>query len=54
MKLAKIILAGVWGGAFGYTIALSITAGDWAMVALAIGMIVAIFYLVIWMIDVRY
>ncbi len=52
MKLFKMIMSGVWGGAFGYTIVVSATEGNWAMATLAIGLIVAIFYIVIWIIDV--
>jgi len=45
MAIIRIILAGVFGGCWGYAISLFAQAGNWAMVCVVICMIVAVFYL---------
>lgn len=50
----KILLAMLWGGCFGYSMARFALAGDWGMVTFTIGTMIAIIYLVIWMIDIKY
>jgi len=51
MIWAKTIMAFVFGACFGFVIAISMAEGEYAMAALALGILVGIFYLVVWMID---
>jgi len=52
--MLKMLLGGLWGGVFGFAGAQFGLAGNWGMVALIIGLIIAFFWLLIWMIDIRY
>ena len=52
--LIQIILAGLFGGCWGYSMTQFAIEGDWAMLTLTIGLIIAVFYLVIWIIYTRY
>ena len=54
IKIAKIALGSLMGGAFGFAGVQFGFRGDWGLVALTTGLFLAILYLVRWMVDLRY
>lgn len=50
----KSILAGIWGGSLGYAGSQFAFKGDWAMLALCVALIAIVFYLLLWMIQLRF
>jgi len=54
MGKARTICSGIWGGALGFVVVRFVVLGDWGMVAFCISFGVACFWLVLWMIGVKY
>jgi len=52
--MIKIAMGSLMGGAFGFAVLQFGLRGDWGLVALTTGLLIAILYLVRWMVDLRY
>lgn len=50
----RYILAGIWGCSLGFAGARFAIRGDWGMFALCVAIIAIVFYLLVWMIELRY
>lgn len=51
MNVIRIVIAGLMGGCFGFAGIQFGLKGDWRMVALTIGLFIAIQYLILWIIE---
>lgn len=49
----RIIFGGGFGGCLGFAISEFIKQSNWGMVCLSIGVIVGVFYIVLWIIEVK-
>lgn len=52
--MSKIILSGLFGGCWGFSMIHFALQGNWGMVTLTLGLLLAVFYVVDWMIDLKY
>ena len=54
MNTISVIVAMLWGGCFGFAMSRFFLRGDWGMGVLVIGMFIAIYYIIFWMIRLRF
>lgn len=53
MKVARIIMAVIFGGCWGYAVMEFLMKEDWGMVALTIGLLMATMYLAFWIVETK-
>ena len=54
MKVVKLIFCALMGASFGTATAIFILNDEWGLVALTMGILFCTFYIVLWMIDLKY